>query len=105
MCWAVKLSPASDGTVPAVPENKRDAIRFVNGFRAGGVANPVDGFKTAFAAGPHIVYFVTDGDVRGRGAVVDGLRAMNKEKSVKVILFRARKKLGEMLTKRGLAPS
>lgn len=28
-----------------------------------------------------------------------------KEKSVKVMLFRARKRLGEMLTKRGLAPA
>jgi hypothetical protein len=74
----------SDGTVRALPENKRSAVGFIKDFRASGAANPRAGFKAAFAAGPHLVYFVTNGNFDGGAGVIEELRALNNRKRVKV---------------------
>jgi hypothetical protein len=74
----------SDGTVKGLPENKRSAIAFVNGFRASGKADPVAGLRAAFATKPHIVYLVTDRGLAGGDGVIEELREVNREKLVKV---------------------
>ena len=79
-----KAVAMSEGTIKALPENKRKAVEFISGFRPGGAANPVAGFKSAFATKPHLVYFVTNGGFAGGDRVIEELRALNKDKRVKV---------------------
>jgi hypothetical protein len=74
----------SDGTVPALVENKRRAAQFVNGFRPSGGADPVAGFRAAFATRPHFVYWVTSGDIGSGERVVDELHTLNRDMRVKV---------------------
>jgi hypothetical protein len=94
-----KVVAMSEGTVQALPEVKRKAIEFVNGFSPSGVANPVAGFKSAFATKPHVIYFVTDGGFVGGDRVVEELRTLNKDKRVKVnaIAFQPSEAAGKLL--------
>jgi hypothetical protein len=74
----------SDGTVPALIENKRRAVQFVNAFRPSGGADPSAGLRAAFATRPHVVYWVTPGATVGGDRLVDELHTLNRDKRVRV---------------------
>ncbi len=51
--------------VPAIGKYKTDAMAFlgtITGLPKPGAADPIEAMKRAFAAGPELIYFLTDGD-------------------------------------------
>ena len=61
--------------VPATERNKRLALEFIDKVVAGGETDPSDAFDRAFAVGPRIVYFLTDGEFDK--AVIDQVGRLN----------------------------
>lgn len=81
--------------LPAVPNNKKDAIKFIENLKASGVTNAYKSLTTAFECQQaDTIYFISDGsptDDQGQplnGAAVDGLIAkikqLNKFRKVKI---------------------
>jgi len=68
--------------VPATERNKRLASDFIDEVIAQGGTDPSRAFERAFAAGPEVVYFLTDGEFDK--AVVDQVRRLNADGKVAV---------------------
>lgn len=84
---AAQATPAS-GLAEAASEEVSKAVRFVEALSAdgGSTEGVVAAMEAAFARGPQLVYLLTDGrfDV---GPVLDRLRALNRERRVRVNLI------------------
>jgi hypothetical protein len=73
---------------PAISKFKTQAGAFldrVSTFPKAGRADPVEAMRRAFAVGPELIYFLSDGDYENiEGKFEDGLRQLNRDHSVKI---------------------
>jgi hypothetical protein len=75
------LGPA---LVPATPDIKRNAYKFLEGVSAYGITDPIPGLELAFKQKPQLIYLLTDGDFSDNAAVLKRIRDLNKDKQVKI---------------------
>ncbi len=68
----------------ATPDKKRDAIKFLDSVSTSGATDPIPGLELAFRQKPQLIYLLTDGDFPDNKAVLDRIRALNRDKSVKI---------------------
>jgi hypothetical protein len=68
----------------ATPDRKREAYKFLESVSTSGATDPIPGLEIAFKAKPQLIYLLTDGDFPDNKAVLDRIRALNADKSVKI---------------------
>jgi hypothetical protein len=70
--------------VMATPDKKREAVKFLDSLSTSGATDPIPGLDLAFRQKPQLIYFLTDGDFPDNKAVLDRIRNLNREKTVKI---------------------
>jgi len=75
------LGPA---LLPATPEIKRNAYKFLDSVSTSGSTDPLPGLELAFKQKPQLIYLLTDGDFPDNAAVLRRIRDLNRDKSVKI---------------------
>lgn len=70
--------------LPANPENKHAARKFLDELTTTGTTDPIPGLELAFRQRPQLVYLLTDGDFPDNQAVIRKIAELNKDKAVKV---------------------
>jgi len=76
--------------VPATPESKRNAFRFLDDITASGTTDPLPAIETAFKQQPQLIYLLSDAaDFPDNKAVLELCRKLNPGHKIKVntILF------------------
>ena len=78
---------------PGVKANKADALKFVDGIKPAGRADPLPGLRAAFENNPQLVYLLIDAGFADNGAVRDEVAKLNDRHKVKVntVLFTSSK--------------
>ena len=68
--------------VSAIQAHKRDTFRFLEDITAGGGTDPRVAIRRAFAAGPDLIYLLTDGEFDAR--LIDVLDKLNHSRKVRI---------------------
>jgi len=79
-----KPQALADQLVLATPDKKRDAYKFLDSVSTSGSTDPIPGLELAFRQKPQLIYLLTDGDFPDNKAVLDRVRHLNREKTVKI---------------------
>jgi hypothetical protein len=75
------LGPA---LLPATPDIKRNAYRFLDSVSTSGSTDPLPGLELAFKQKPQLIYLLTDGDFPDNAAVLRRIKDLNRDKLVKI---------------------
>jgi hypothetical protein len=78
MCGGAMLTLGKD-SLPATDENKRKMETLLPMVKPRGGSLSVAGFRTAFAAKPDLILFVSDGNFADGDKVVNEIRTLNKQ--------------------------
>jgi len=88
--------------VPATEQNKKLAFKFIDSVTPQGETDPSKALERAFAVGPELIYFLTDGEFKK--AIVDQVDRLNAEGSVTIhtigFLYRSGEPLLKEIAKR-----
>lgn len=68
----------------ATPENRRKALRFLDGVTTGGTTDPVPALELAFRQRPQLVYLLTDGNFADNAAVARRIDQLNAGRMTRV---------------------
>jgi hypothetical protein len=68
----------------ATPDRKREAVKFLDSVSTSGATDPIPGLELAFKQKPQLIYLLTDGDFPDNKAVLDRIRNLNKDKTVRI---------------------
>ena len=79
-----KPQSLADNLLMATPDKKRDAYKFLDSVSTSGSTDPIPGLELAFRQKPQLIYLLTDGDFPDNKAVLDRIRNLNREKTVKI---------------------
>ena len=79
-----KPQALGDQLVLATPDKKREAYKFLDSVSTSGSTDPIPGLELAFKQKPQLIYLLTDGDFPDNKAVLDRVRSLNREKTVKI---------------------
>jgi len=83
--------------VPATERNKQLAFEFIDSIIPQGETDPAKALERAFAVGPELIYFLTDGEFDK--AIVDRVDRLNAEGSVTIHTIGFMYRSGEPLLK------
>jgi hypothetical protein len=70
--------------VPATPDNKRKAFKWLADVTTTGTSNPVAGLELALKTKPQLMYVLTDGDFPNNDEIVTKINAMNTPKVTRI---------------------
>ena len=83
---------STDPPVEALPRRLVNAIRaskektfaFIDQITPGGMTQPIEAMKRAFALEPDLIYFLSDGDIPEAELLKENLRLWNREEQVRI---------------------
>lgn len=73
------------GLVPATPENKAKAYKFLDDVTTTSTSDPIPGLEIGFRQRPELMYVLTDGDFPDNAKVLAKIRELNKPTDGKVV--------------------
>lgn len=79
-----KVQSLGPALLPATPDLKRNAYKFLDSVSTSGSTDPIPGLELAFKQKPQLIYLLTDGDFPDNAAVLKRIKELNRDKLVKI---------------------